>query len=289
MPRSFFSYSLLFVITLVFNGCFSISHQKQLLSSSGSIRTDDRLCTEQNNTPEIDAALDEAGFTLVSWNIFKENKNGWRQDLLALSNESDLILLQEAHLTQALIQLLERTGQDWEMISAFRYQGIHTGVMTMGHVPSQASCAQRINEPIVRLPKSSLISYFPIKNTQQTLLVANIHAINFTPGIDRFTEQLMEIKTVLAEHKGPIVFAGDFNTWSNQRQTVLNGIIGIGELNLNKVEFINSFPILFWGHRLDHVFFRGLRVVKAEAISVKSSDHYPLKVLFEFVPIEPKT
>ena len=289
MPRSFFSYSLLFVITLVINGCFSISHQEQLLSSSGLIRTDDPLCTKQNNTPEIDAALDEAGFTLVSWNIFKENKNGWRQDLLALSNESDLILLQEAHLTQALSQFLETTGQNWEMISAFRYQGIHTGVMTMGHIPPQASCAQRTNEPIVRLPKSSLISYFPIRNTQQTLLVANIHAINFTPGIERFTEQLMEIKTVLAEHKGPIVFAGDFNTWSNQRQTVLNRIIGTGELNLNKVEFINSFPILFWGHRLDHVFFRGLRVVKAEAISVKSSDHYPLKVLFEFVPIEPKT
>ena len=120
MPRSFFSYSLLFFITLVINGCFSISHQEQLLSSSGTIRTDDPLCTEHKTAPEMGAALNETGFTLVSWNIFKENKEGWKQDLLNLSNESDLILLQEAHLTQALSQLLRSTGQDWEMISAFR-------------------------------------------------------------------------------------------------------------------------------------------------------------------------
>ena len=153
----------------------------------------------------------------------------------------------------------------------------------MGHTPPQASCAQRVYEPLALLPKSSLLTYYPIKNTQQTLLVANIHAINFTLGTGRFTQQLMEIKALLAQHSGPIVFAGDFNTWSDQREELLDQIIGDEKLGLLKVEFVSTVETLAWGHRLDHIFFRGLKVISAEIIPVESSDHYPLKVRFEFV------
>jgi len=247
------------------------------------MQVDSSHCTKDITEPVIGKTLDETEFTLASWNIYKGNKEGWMEDLLLLSDSSDLILLQEAYLTQELRQFLITTRHDWNMISAFRYQGIHAGVMTMGHIPPIVSCSRRVYEPLALLPKSSLVTYYPIKNTQQTLLIANIHAINFTLGTGRFSQQLMEIKSLLAEHKGPIVFAGDFNTWSDQREAVLEQIIGDEKLGLLKVEFVSTVEHLVWGHRLDHIFFRGLKVISAEIIPVESSDHYPLKVHFEFV------
>lgn len=283
MLNTIYRFKLLIFTILITSSCFTVSEQEQLLSNTEKIRTGHPHCFEDITGSRSGKALDEAGFTLVSWNIYKGNKEGWVQDLLLLSDSSDLILLQEAYLTQALSQFLETSGHDWDMISAFRYQGIHAGVMTMGHTPPQSSCAQRVYEPLALLPKSSLVTYYPIKNTQQTLLVANIHAINFTLGIGRFTQQLMEIKALLAQHKGPIVFAGDFNTWSDRREAVLDQIIGDEKLGLLKVEFVSTVEHLVWGHRLDHIFFRGLKVISAEIIPVESSDHYPLKVHFEFV------
>ena len=283
MLNIFFRFNVLIFTILITSGCFSISKQEQLLSNSEKIPTSHPHCFVDITWSNSGKTLNETGFTLVSWNIFKGNKKGWMQDLLLLSNESDLILLQEAYLTQELSQFLETNGHEWEMISAFRYRGVHAGVMTMGYTPPQASCAQRVYEPLVLLPKSSLVTYYPIRNTQQTLLVANIHAINFTLGTGRFTEQLMGIKALLAQHKGPIVFAGDFNTWSDQREAVLDQIIGDEKLGLQKVEFVSTVQTLVWGHRLDHVFFRGLKVISAEIIPVESSDHYPLKVHFGFI------
>jgi len=279
----FFRFKLLIFTLLITSGCFSISDQEQLLSNYEKIPTDHSQCFEDITWSLNGKKLDETGFTLVSWNIYKGNKEGWEQDLLLLSKESDLILLQEAYLTQSLSQFLETTGYGWDMISAFRYKGIHAGVMTLGHTPPRERCAQRAYEPLALLPKSSLVTYYPIRNTQQTLLVANIHAINFTLGTERYTEQLVEIKALLVQHKGPIVFAGDFNTWSDQREAVLDQIIGDERLGLLKVEFASTVEHLVWGHRLDHIFFRGLKVISAEIIPVESSDHYPLKVHFEFI------
>ena len=284
MLRILFKPSLLLLILLLTSGFFSISDQEQLLSNSGKIRTNDPPCPQELVLETSEEALHETGFTLISWNIYKQNKAGWMQELLNLSNSSDLILLQEAYLTDELNQFLETNEQDWDMISAFRYRGIHTGVMTIADIPSRASCAQRVNEPFVYLPKSSLITYYPISNAQRPLLVANIHAINFTLGVKEYSKQLLKIKAVLAQHKGPIVLAGDFNTWSDQRETALDQLIGAEDLGLLKVEFISDVAMLVWGHRLDHIFFRGLKVVNAEIIPVESSDHYPLKVQFEFIP-----
>lgn len=275
-----FSFLALLCLALATTSCFTVSQRDQIISSTGEIRHDDPQCVEHQVETELQKALNEEGFTLTSWNIFKQNNKGWRKDLKALTAKSDLVLLQEAYLTQELTQLLGITQDEWEMISAFRYQGIHAGVMTASNIPSIASCAQRIIEPLAQLPKSSLISYFPIKGRKQTLLVANIHAINFTPGLARFTEQLEEIKTVMARHSGPIVFAGDFNTWSQKRMDVLNELTT--DLGLKKVEFNDSAPVEMLGNYLDHIFFRGLTLGDAKAITVESSDHYPLTANFKF-------
>ncbi len=282
MTKTRFTLSLIALVAaaLSITSCFSVSKRDQILSSSGEIRHDDPQCAEQKVNTGVRKALNEEGFTLTRWNIYKQNNDGWHRDLKTLSDKSDLVLLQEAYLTQELTQLLGITQEEWEMISAFRYKGVHAGVMTASDIPSVASCAQRIIEPLAQLPKSSLVSYFPIKGQVQTLLVANIHAVNFTPGLERFTRQLQEIKTIMAKHDGPIVFAGDFNTWSESRMDVLNELTA--DLDMKKVEFIDSAPVEMLGSHLDHIFFRGLTLDDAKAISVESSDHYPLTANFRF-------
>lgn len=283
MLKFVFRSTLLYII-LITSACLSVSEQELVLSSSADLRTDTTHCPTKPKLTKLDKSVKATGFTLVSWNIYKQNKTGWAEDLLILNNSSDFILLQEAYLTPELENFLETSDKNWDMVSAFRYQSVHSGVMTIASVPVQAICAQQINEPLLRLPKTSLITYYPINNTQDSLLVANIHAINFTLNTKRFSEQLLHLKEVLARHTGPIVFAGDFNTWSDQREIVLNQLIGAEELGLHKVEFTSNKAMLAWGHRLDHIFFRGLKIVKAEIIPVESSDHYPLKVQFEFIP-----
>lgn len=244
MFRKLLKFNLIVLIILLTSGCFSVSDHEQLLSSTREIQTDNPDCPGTTVINNAGSVLDKQGFTLVSWNIYKENKAGWQQDLLALSNSSDFILLQEAYLTDALSQLLKKSGQQWDMISAFQYRGIHAGVMTIADLSSLARCAEKSTEPLAYFPKSSLVSYFPVENQPYNLLIVNIHAINFTLGIEEFTQQLKQIKAVLARHKGPIVFGGDFNTWSDQREIALDELIGTEELGLLKVEFVSKEAVL---------------------------------------------
>ena len=43
------------------------------------------------------------------------------------------------------------------------------------------------------------------------LMVVNIHAVNFSLGVDVYSKQLLPIGDQIAHHSGPIIMAGDFN------------------------------------------------------------------------------
>ncbi|NOQ63505.1 MAG: endonuclease/exonuclease/phosphatase family protein [Methyloprofundus sp.] len=277
-----FKFGVLGMSLLLISGCFSIPQQEQLLSNIEKT-SNAKHCFSSAIQASHTQPLKHTKLTLISWNAYKGTKVGWSQDLLNLSQHSDFILLQEAYLSDDLKQWLERSDYNWDMVTAFRYQGIAAGVMTLSRTPVNSTCVQRSVEPWLRLPKSSLISYYPIENSQQSLLVANIHAINFTLGTARFSQQLEAIKKRLLAHQGPIIFAGDFNTWSESREQVLQDIIEKTPLNLLKVEFTSAVETLGFGHRLDHIFFRGIKIVSAEILPLDSSDHYPLKIQFELL------
>jgi len=280
-----FKFSVLGISLLLISGCFAIPQQAQLLSNIEKT-SNTKHCFSSSIQSSHTQVLKHKKITLISWNAYKGNKAGWLQDLSNLSHHSDLILLQEAYLNEDLKQLLESSQYNWDMVTAFRYQGIAAGVMTLSRTPAKSSCVQRSVEPWLRLAKSALISYYPIENSQQSLLVTNIHAINFTLGTARFSEQLEAIKNVLLAHQGPIIFAGDFNTWSDSREQVLEKITADPQLNLLKVEFSSTVETLVSGHRLDHIFFRGLQIMSAKILPLESSDHYPLKIQFELLAIK---
>ena len=231
--------------------------------------------------PEGGKALDPRGFTLATWNIYKGQLSGWREDLDNLYRQTDILLLQEAHLGPGLLKWLSGGVLDWSMAHAFTYRNHWTGVLTGAKVPQMASCAQRHREPYLRLPKTALISYFPLQGNPEPLLVVNVHGVNFTLGTKNLGDQLGAVERVVASHDGPVILAGDLNTWSRQRMELLEELAQ--RQGLKNVIFEQS-PVAHLGQQVDHVYYRGLVPLKNRVIPVKSSDHYPLVVTFKSDP-----
>ena len=214
----------------------------------------------------------------MTWNVLKERKGRWSEDYARLSRNRDIVLLQEAHLTRPLRDLLDRSGYHWYMTRAFDYQGAATGVLTAGKSPASGACLSRLTEPLIRVPKSALLTRFPLEGSSEELLVANLHGVNFTLGTRHYRAQLETLERAMAGHTGPMVLAGDLNDWSQGRDEILS-LVG-QRLHLIPVKLKGDERSIYWGRPVDHVFYRGLEVVQAQAIRVTSSDHNPLLVRF---------
>jgi endonuclease/exonuclease/phosphatase (EEP) superfamily protein YafD len=162
--------------------------------------------------------------------------------------------------------------------AAFNYQDKATGVMTASRVKPLHSCGQRTAEPIIRYPKTSLISYYPVEGMNENLLVANIHGINFTFGVGAYKEQIEKLYDVMKNHNGPIVLAGDFNTWSDKRMLIVDDLAQ--RLSLESLDYTSHNRTIVFGNALDHVFYRELEPVEHDTWYVTSSDHNPTRVSF---------
>lgn len=214
---------------------------------------------------------------VLSWNLHKSEDAGWQTDLARFAAGNDLLLLQEAVLTDELRDVVERTGHRWQMAGAFSMDGIERGVMIAARVEPLAVCTLRTFEPLFPLPKSALVARYALAGRAETLAVANLHGINFTLGLGRFTEQIEAVARELERHEGPLIFGGDFNTWSDERHEAL----------LQVTQRLRLTPVMpapdgrrraFGRYTLDHFFVRGLKVEQAVAEEVKSSDHNPIFV-----------
>ena len=223
--------------------------------------------------------LDPRSIRLVTWNIHKEGDAGWQKDLTDLAKANDLVLLQETGLQLALREILRTADLRWVMASSFEFGGVDLGVLTASRAAPVASCTERVVEPLLRLPKSAVITWFALAGDPQTLAVVNVHAINFSLSVEAYRAQFAALGDALATHDGPIIFAGDLNTWSAARRSVVDDIAA--RLRLAEVGFAEDKRTLFFGNQLDHILIRGLRVVAASAIPVGSSDHNPVTVVLQ--------
>lgn len=256
------------------SGCITVPEQVQL-THNGKAAT---ICKADVSTSVDSTPLDTSGFSLTSWNIYKSKLIGWDKDLDNLHQQSDLLLLQEAHLKPGFMDWLDKNSLDWAMAHAFTLSGSWSGVLTIGKVPQLSPCAQRIHEPYLHLPKTVLISYFPLQGHTESLMVANIHGVNFTLGSNDLSAQLQAIQEVMNQHSGPIILAGDFNTWNNRRLNTVNKLAA--RHSLHPVNFTIKQPVGHFGHQLDHIYYRGLIPLHSYVTELKSSDHYPLTVTF---------
>jgi endonuclease/exonuclease/phosphatase (EEP) superfamily protein YafD len=267
-------------------GCVTLTeHPRGLVWNGGQIEIEHLTCEAARvsaQRPDAGAALDPRAIRIASWNIHKQAGEGWQRDLVRFAADNDLVLLQEAILDGELRRIVEAAGHGWVMASSFLYQGHDIGVLTASRVPPAASCTERIGEPLIVIPKSAVINWYRLQGSTQTLAVVNIHAINFAMTLGAYEAQLAALATALAGHRGPVIFAGDFNTWTDERRDAMRATAA--KLGLAETRWTDDKRSLFLGKQLDHIMVRGLEVVQVAAIPVKSSDHNPLIATLRLAP-----
>jgi endonuclease/exonuclease/phosphatase (EEP) superfamily protein YafD len=276
---------LLVVAAALLSACFTLTADPRalVLQPDGAIRALSLSCPPQLAEPDRTATaapLDPRSIRVATWNIHKEGDRGWQKDLTTLIAGNDIVLLQETTLAPEMLDALHQENLRWIMASSFAFGGVDIGVLTASHAPPVASCTQRVVEPLIRLPKSAIISWFAVDGRAQRLAVANVHAINFSLSLDGYREQFTALADALATHEGPIILAGDLNTWSAARTDVVEEVAR--RLALSEVRPAEDKRSLFFGNQLDHILVRGLRVVSSAAIAVDSSDHNPVTATLEW-------
>ena len=240
-----------------------------------ALRCDDAVRAMQDARARNAAgALDGQAFRTLVWNIHKEADVGWDRDLAQFAAASDVVLLQETALTLPLRNALEGAGLRWVLASSFMYDADDIGVLTATRIAPLASCTQRAVEPLLRIPKSAVITWLRIAGIEETVAIVNVHAINFEIFLQAYRAQLEAIADALASHRGPIILAGDFNTWSDSREQVVAEIAA--RLGLKELVLPVDQRATFLGRHVDHIFVRGLELADVVAIPVTSSDHNPV-------------
>lgn len=215
---------------------------------------------------------------ILIWNIEKAGNAGWDADLGTLGANSDLVLIQEASV-QAMIAKALPQPLFQAFAAGYTNSTTETGVLTLSTVEPSLHCRLNAREPWLRTPKATNITEYPIESLDRRLLVINLHAVNFSFGLVDFKTQMKALEPLLSRHIGPLIVAGDFNTWSGKRFRSLRDFMA--KHQLAPVTFEPDQRTRFWSRPVDHVYLRGLELVEASAIKVGSSDHNPLLITVE--------
>lgn len=235
---------------------------------------------------------------LVSWNVQKGGDPDFETDLvrMIIAEKPDLVFLQEAR-----ADLLKSNRIGGLFASSWSYpwpDGTTVGVLTLSHVAPVAvtPLRSRTREFFVTAPKMSLVTEYPLANGER-LMTVNVHLLAFerwrTAGIGA---QLDELEQVMRDHVGPIILAGDFNTWSRDRLELVSRLalrLELSEVNDfppgrktgdNQSAFLNWLfgvdPVL----PLDRVYCRGFSHHSAEVLTYDTSDHPAIRVTLEATP-----
>lgn len=228
---------------------------------------------------------------ILNWNIHKEgNLSEWKKVIthIVKDKKPDFILLQEVRLDGKVGDFISKDLKyGWEF-SPNLYQGkydAYSGVLTASHIKPKMveSALSNETELFSKIQKTVLFTKYPIGSPSLELLVVNIHGININIDLDGFKEQIRYIAEVVMRHDGPVILAGDFNTWKEARLDHLSKLVK--EMELVKIDFGSNADYVetMFGNPLDHIFIskEKLEVIKGSQdviVDIKSSDHSPLFV-----------
>ena len=221
----------------------------------------------------------EKTIEVLTWNVLKFKRENSVADLVKLAAKSDIVFLQEAVHTEDLqLSLAKDISMDWTFFKSFCREYGATGVQTGSRFTQQeveAVMAPGL-EPIVNTPKVTGFSTVEIGAVK--VLLINVHGMNANKGLD-FESHMDQIFAVAKEFSGPIIWAGDFNTWNPVRMAYINAKAKALNMVLLKPEIDNR------KLKLDHIYVRGFKVKSVTILeSVLSSDHLPVRAELEFAP-----
>ena len=232
-----------------------------------------RLNMQCDKASDLVPKLTGSRFHLITWNVHKGQDKGWQEDLARLSNQADFVLLQEATQHQNLSAFSTAL-----FVSSFSFKDLLSGVKTFTQTQPEWYCGGGVAEPLIQIPKVVSIMSFPLEKGDSLLLI-NVHLINFEWGISAYQAQLEQIFSLVENHQGPIIMSGDFNAWNEERLNLVNNLMK--KYGLDSVALSQDERVRFLGYPLDYIFTRGVKVVSATSEAVTSSDHNPLLIEFE--------
>ncbi len=219
-------------------------------------------------------------YNFLSWNVFKAGKPNFYSDFTRLISEFEIVLTQESLLEPDFLDALIASPLKWFTAVSFTdSNGYGTGVSFASSLKTKDHKALKSipREPGLNTPKMSAYFRVPISGSSKSIFIVNIHAINFVSTTD-FKSHIDQVSAEIAQHNGPVILAGDFNTWMNTRKAYL--LAKARELSLTTVEFSNEFRDV----PLDYIFTRGVTVTQSAILDeVITSDHFPLSLRFKFV------
>ena len=223
----------------------------------------------------------EGKFSLLVWNIHKENQEHLFQEKLTellQQRPSDFILFQEVKYPKYEPYIFN--NYSYALASNIETSKNIFGVLTAAKVAFEKidSTLTAHREMGLATRKSLLITQHRL-NDGNLLYMVNLHAINFV-SLKSFTLELEKIKRELLHYDGAMIIGGDFNNWSARRVRILEAFQK--ELSLEKAD-IDAYHHIkhVFSKPLDHIFYRGVTLLKAEAIDTKKiSDHNPIYATF---------
>lgn len=233
---------------------------------------------------------------IVSWNVHKLLHDGVHDEL------QDLVDLRGPHLLalqEARLEMTIPSGMGGHHARSFR-SGIlerrAEGVMTLSSVsPSRAHrIRSKERELLFLTPKAALVSFFRVADGRELCLV-NLHGLNFDPTGAQLARQLEALALRVSEFTGPLIVAGDFNTWNGPRMDAVEALSDA--LDLEEVK--PDYPGGKTGHvpaavvrraigfrpemHLDRIFVRGFRAVQVSwMMEYQASDHIPILARLEW-------
>lgn len=226
------------------------------------------------------AHLSPHSIQALIWNIKKGSMEKFPEEFEKYSRGKELFLLQEVYRDDEFNGLLRKLRADWNFGISFLYKrenNTPTGTMVGAVLKSTESFVKHSpdQEPITDTPKSITFSRYPIKGRALDLLVVSVHAINFeTTGA--FKRQMDQLVEELRNFSGPVILAGDFNTWNKSRTSYLAELtskLGFVDVRMKNGQYRKKFN----GFYLDHIFVRGVDVKSAEVKrDSEGSDHPPM-------------
>jgi endonuclease/exonuclease/phosphatase (EEP) superfamily protein YafD len=228
-------------------------------------------------------ALNSNSIKVLVWNILKSKRKNWFEDFLEISNNKDFLILQESYINNKYLYFFQNImdSYQFDMAISFLYlKKYPTGTMIGSKVTPFETGILRTTylEPIVRTPKTSVYGLYEIEGFNEKLLVISIHGLNLTKDI-YLKKQINHVFELITNHKGPVIFAGDFNTRNKRRTYFLKKIMK--DKNFKEVIFYKDNRLKVFGYPLDYVFVRGLHIKNSNVLNnIYSSDHKPMVVEF---------
>lgn len=227
-----------------------------------------------------DASLQES-FSLLSWNIHKENLNpNFQLTLKELLEEHsvDFLLFQEYKINKNYDIIIDQynfaTAPNIETKNHL-YGLLTASKATIAHQKAHLS---QTKEFFLATKKANLITHHNFLDGS-LLIIVNLHAINFV-NAKLFIKELDMLYSLLCELDCAVIVSGDFNNWGPKRIRALEAFessLGYQRAVIEDAKHIKQ----FFKKPIDHIFYKNLELRHAKAIDTKKiSDHNPIIARF---------